>query len=97
MVNSLLSYFQSQNKTPSTAKLAKERLQVIVARERSQRNGPDYLPLMQEELLNVIRKYVPVDRDSVMIQLDRDGDYEILELNVILPEQDNSSSRFPPD
>lgn len=94
MVNSLLTYFQAQGKQrPTTAAQAKERLQVIVARERSQRSGPDYLPSMQEELLNVIRKYVPVDRDSVVIHLDRDGDYEVLELNVILPEDPPSIRR----
>ncbi|MBI3898267.1 MAG: cell division topological specificity factor MinE [Gammaproteobacteria bacterium] len=81
-----LNYFRSL-KRPSAA-VAKERLQIIVARERSTRGGPDYLPLLKEELLNVIRKYVQVDHDAVKIQLDREGDYEVLELNITLsPEQ----------
>ena len=46
-------------KRQNTASVAKERLQIIVARERSTRGGPDYLPQLQEELLQVVRKYVP--------------------------------------
>ncbi|BAU46792.1 cell division topological specificity factor [Sulfurifustis variabilis] len=82
---SFLDYFRSQKKS---ARVAKERLQIIVARERSPRGGPDYLPRLKEELLNVIRKYVPIDQDGVKMQLDREGDCEVLELNVtLLPEQ----------
>ena len=79
-------YFRLQRK--KSAAVAKERLQIIVARERTPRGGPDYLPLLREELLNVIRKYVPIDQDAVKIQLDKEGDCEVLELNVtLLPEQ----------
>lgn len=79
------NYFRAQRKKSAT--VAKERLQIIVARERAPRGGPDYLPLLKEELLNVIRKYVAVDNDAVKIQLDRDGDCEVLELNItLLPE-----------
>ena len=75
-------------KKQSSASVAKERLQIIVARERSTRGGPDYLPQLQEELLQVVRKYVPVDQDAVNIQLDRESGCEILELNITLPEEE---------
>lgn len=81
---SLLSFLKGNRK--KTARLAKERLQIILAHERSDRNGPDYLPAMRKELLQVVSKYVNVDLDQVKINLDRDGDYDILELNVVLPE-----------
>lgn len=80
----LLGYFRSRQK--GSARVAKERLQILVARERAQRQGPDYLPALQEELLEVIRKYVQVDQDAVQMQIDREGDCEILELNITLPE-----------
>ena len=87
-------YFRSQRK--NSAAVAKERLQIIVARERTPRGGPDYLPMLKEELLNVIRKYVPIDQDAVKIQLDREGDYEVLELNVtLLPEEAPVRARAP--
>lgn len=83
---SLLDYFRSKRNKRS-AGLAKERLQILVAHERAARDGLDYLPALQDELLAVIQKYVHVDRDAVNIELDRDGDCEVLELNVTLPER----------
>ena len=53
---SLLDYFRSEKK--SSASLAKERLQIIVAHERSKRGTPDYLPQLKQDILDVIRKYV---------------------------------------
>ena len=82
---SLLDYFRSQRNKPS-ANVAKERLQILVAHERAARDGHDYIPRLQEELLEVVRKYVQVDREAVQVQLDREGDCEILELNITLPD-----------
>ncbi|MBP0047950.1 cell division topological specificity factor MinE [Marinobacterium sp. AK62] len=79
----ILSYFRS--KKPSSASVAKERLQVLVAYERSQRTQPEYLPQMQKEILAVIAKYVDVSTDDVQINLDEDC--SILELNVTLPDK----------
>ena len=81
---SFFDYFKSNKK--NTASIAKERLQIIVAHERGKREQPDYLPQLQQEILEVIRKYVPVDQDQVQVQLDKNDDCSILELNVTLPE-----------
>jgi len=81
---SFFDYFKSNKK--NTASIAKERLQIIVAHERGKREQPDYLPQLQQEILDVIRKYVTVDQDQVQVQLDKNDDCSILELNVTLPE-----------
>jgi len=81
---SIFDYFKSPKK--NTASIAKERLQIIVAHERSKRNQPDYLPALQQEILEVIRKYVQIDQDQVDVQLDNNGDCSVLELNVTLSE-----------
>ena len=81
----LLDYFR--NSRQSTASIAKERLQILVAHERSERNKPDYLPMLQKELLEVIRKYVNVDQDAISVTIEQDDNREILELNIILPEE----------
>ena len=86
---SLLKYlFRRQN----TAAIAKERLQIIISHERSQRHGPDYLPLLQQELVTVISKYVHINPQDVHVSLDRSGDCSILELNVSLPELATSAA-----
>ncbi|WP_341503618.1 cell division topological specificity factor MinE [Gallaecimonas sp. GXIMD4217] len=81
----LLDYFRS-TKT-SSANKAKERLQIIVAHERRQRSGPDYLPALERDILAVIKKYVDIDADAVSVALDhKDDDLAVLELNVMLPD-----------
>ena len=80
----LLALFR---RNPPSANLAKERLRIIVAQERSTRNAPDYLPLLRRELLEVIRKYVNVDPDAIQVNLEREEGQEVLELSVTLPEK----------
>jgi len=80
----LLDYFRGTRQ--SSAAIAKERLQILVAHERSERGKPDYLPMLQKELLEVIRKYVNVDPESISVSMEQDDNREILELNIILPD-----------
>ena len=81
---SFLDYFKSK-KNNRSASVAKERLQIIVAHERGQRDQPDYLPELQKELLAVIRKYVQISDDQVQVEVDRNDSCSVLELNVTLP------------
>ncbi|MBD8524672.1 cell division topological specificity factor MinE [Pseudomarimonas arenosa] len=71
----------------NTASIAKERLRIIVAQERSTRGGPDYLPELQRELLALIKKYVHVDADAVKVDLVKDGEHDVLDISVSLPER----------
>ncbi|QGG79644.1 cell division topological specificity factor MinE [Litorivicinus lipolyticus] len=80
---SFLSLFQKKR---DTAKTAKERLQIVIAHERDRAAGPDFLPELQREIMQVVSKYVDIDMDQINIQLDRDGDCAVLELNVTLPD-----------
>jgi len=70
----------------NTAETAKNRLQIIIAQERSSRGAPDYLPLLRRELLEVIKKYVNVDVDAVKVDLIKDGDHDVLDISVALPD-----------
>ena len=74
------------HKKKNTAETAKNRLQIIIAQERSSRGGPDYLPLLQRELLEVIKKYVNIDVDAVKVDLVKDGQHDVLDISVALPE-----------
>jgi len=81
----LLDYFRS-TRPKGSASVAKERLQILVAHDRSERHRPSYLPKLQREILEVIRKYVEVDMSSVSVNYEQEDSREILELNIILPE-----------
>ncbi|MBP9722542.1 MAG: cell division topological specificity factor MinE [Gammaproteobacteria bacterium] len=80
---SIFDYFRNSKKT--SASVAKERLQIIVAHQRGKND--DFLPLLQKELIQVISKYVKIDQDQVKVELDKQGDTSVLELNIILPNR----------
>lgn len=87
-------FFRS-NKEDASAKLAKDRLQVLIAHERTGRNGPDYLPMLKQDILDVIKKYVAVSDDALKVQLDSQEDCDVLELNITLPEDAEQAPHQP--
>lgn len=82
-----MSIFNYLKKRQSTASVAKERLQIIISHERVQRNTPDFIAKLQEEILEVLAKYVPINRDQVFVNLERIGNGAVLELNVTMPDE----------
>ena len=81
---SFLHYLISAKR--KSADVARERLQIIVAHERSANqvpaHAPDFLPDLQREIIGVLAKYFPVDPMQVKVNLEQSGEYNILELNV---------------
>ena len=76
-----------RQKKKGSARQAKERLQILIAHERVNRNGPHYLPQLRNDIMTVIRKYVPISDDQVNVQVEKGDDYDVLELNITLPEK----------
>ena len=83
---SLFSFLLGEKK--KTASVAKERLQIILAHERSGRgvSRPDYLPALQRELVAVISKYVTIRPEDIRIQLERKDNLEVLKVKIELPD-----------
>ena len=83
---SFLSFLLGEKK--KTASVAKERLQIILAHERSGRNAaePDYLADLQRDLVSVISKYIKINPNDIKVQLDRHDNLEVLEVKIELPE-----------
>ena len=83
----LFDLFRSRPK--NTASVAAERLRIIVMQERKAdgRGSHDYLPTLRRELLEVIRKYVNVDADAVKVDVVKDGEHDVLDISVSLPER----------
>lgn len=79
----LIDLFRSK---PSSANIAKERLQIIVAHQRGNMEKPDFLPKLQQEITEVIAKYVQVDKDQVIVDFEQRGDRSVLELNITMPD-----------
>ncbi len=72
-------------KRPSSAAVAKERLQIVLAHERAGRSSPEFLPRLQKELLAVVAKYIPVSDDMIHVSLGKAGKASVLEINVEMP------------
>ena len=84
---SFLSFLLGQKKT--SANVAKERLQIILAHERSGQSGhePDYLPALQRDLIAVISKYIHINADDIKVHLERQENLDVLEVKIELPEK----------
>jgi len=82
-------------KKPASASVAKERLQIVLAHERAGRDGPDFLPRLQKELLAVVAKYVAVRDDTVRISVGRSGNTSVLEINVEVPTAGPAAKAVP--
>ena len=83
---SFLSFLLGEKK--KTASVAKERLQIILAHERSSLTSkrPDYLADLQRELIAVISKYVSIRPEDIRVNLERQDDLEVLEVKIEMPE-----------
>lgn len=71
---------------PRSAKTAKDRLQILLAHERSGRSSPEVLPLLQRDILEVIERHMKIRSQDIDISIERGGDLSKLEINIELPE-----------
>ena len=85
---SLLSYLRLNKKSAQTAK---DRLHIIIAQQRSEKNSPDYLPLLRKEILDVIAKYTKADLEKISVELQTKNNDSVLELNVVLPQSSKTA------
>jgi|SRR6185436_13409213 len=91
-----MAFFDYFRRSQKSASMAKDRLSIIVARERaSTRGGSDYLPQLQQELLAVIARYEKIDLQHVSVRLDSTGGCDVLELNIVMPEDAATAGTTP--
>lgn len=79
-----MNFFRIFNRQ-SSAPVARERLQVLLAHERSSIGHPDLVSILREEILAVIAKHVEVEHDKVIVKMDRGEHVSILEIDVEIP------------
>jgi cell division topological specificity factor len=77
----LLDLFKRRGSAP----VARERLQVLLAHERQNRNQPDLLAKLREEIMAVIARHVQVDQDDVKVNMDRGERVSTLEIDIQIP------------
>lgn len=77
----------------STAPIARERLQILLAHERNASSQPDLLGILREEILTVISRHVSFDPDKVQIKVDRGQSVSTLAVDIVIPNGHRSSAR----
>jgi cell division topological specificity factor len=83
---SLFRLFSSRPSPASaSAPIARERLQILLAHERSLRGQPDLLMLLREEILSVVSRHVALDPDKVIVRMERGRNVSTLEVDIELP------------
>jgi cell division topological specificity factor len=78
---SLFDLFRRRGSAP----VARDRLQVLLAYERNNRNQPDLVAMLREEIMAVITKHVQVDQDDVRVSMDRGETMSTLEIDIHIP------------
>jgi cell division topological specificity factor len=82
---SLFDLFKKRGSAP----VARERLQVLLAYERTSRQKPDLVLMLQEEIMAVIARHVHLDQDDVRVSIDRGDTVSTLEIDIQLPNGDS--------
>jgi cell division topological specificity factor len=77
----LMTLFRRRDSAP----VARERLQILLQHERAVVGKNDLVSILREEILAVIAKHVSVDRDKVLVKLDRGSVASTLEIDVEVP------------
>ena len=78
---SMFNLFRRRGSAP----VARDRLQILLAHERAARGQSDLLAILREEILAVIAKHVTVERDNVLVRMDRGATVSTLEIDVEIP------------
>ena len=86
-----MSLFNLFNRRTS-APVARERLQVLLAHERVTGGHSQLVAVLQEEILAVIAKHMQIDRDKVVVKLDRGNEVSTLEIDIEMPPQARASA-----
>ena len=77
----LLNFFSRR----ATAPVARDRLQILLAHERTIAGGSDLVALLREEILAVIKKHVSVDAEKVQVKMERGSAVSTLEVDIEIP------------
>ena len=69
----------------SSAPVARDRLQILLAHERTYAGQSDLVAILREEILAVITKHVKVDADKVQVKMDRGSAMSTLAVDIEIP------------
>ena len=83
-----ISMFMGESKKEvGSAKTAKERLQIVIAKDISENTlNSQLVRQLQAEILEVLKKYVHITEEDIDVEVAHENGKEILALNITFPE-----------
>ena len=85
----LLSFFNRKG----SASVARDRLQILLAHERTSTGRSDLVEVLREEILAAIRKHIPVEQDKVQVKMNPGRSVSTLEIGVEIPTRSHSRAQ----
>ena len=77
----LINFFRKKGSAP----VARDRLQILLAHERTTTGRSDLVDRLKEEIIAVIAKHISVDRDKVRVKMERGEVVSTLEVDIEIP------------
>ena len=72
-------------KRGGSAPVARDRLQILFAHERSAPSSPDLLAVLREEILAAVARHVEIEPAGVSVQMNRGNRISTLEVEIEIP------------
>lgn len=89
LINLISEAIFGKEKEPSAREAAKQRLHLVLINDRAGQNTPDFLPRLREEIIEVLKKYVPIaSEEDVEVNIARKDDTSIMEVSVSLDRKE---------
>ncbi len=89
----LTEFFFKKKEEQNSAQSVKDRLQVVLIHDRQNLEGPDFLPQLKLDIINSIKKYIPISDDQVKVNVSSRDETSMMEVSVSLdPKFDESDT-----
>jgi cell division topological specificity factor len=68
-----------------SATVARDRLQILLAYERTSKSRSDLLVVLREEILGAVKRHVTIDNDCISVKMEPGDKVSRLEVDVQIP------------
>ncbi len=98
LINVISEAIFGKEKQQTAREAAKQRLHLVLINDRAGMNTPDFLPKLRLEIIEVLKKYVPIaGEDDVEVNIARKDETSIMELSVSLDRKPGDPDVPPAD
>lgn len=95
LFNVIKTAIAGEKHEPNSREIAQQRLRIMLINDRAGINTPNFLPQLQQEILEVLKKYVDIDSpDAVKFKYDNDDDTNMIEMSISFDPQESTKMQL---